>query len=230
MGAATVKRWLPPIRPSSSSSPSSSWYPDNFVVDPDVVDDHIAGTDVGPLVKYDADRCNIPGDAALAAREGRKRHIEPDLPPTRLRVLCLLLSPNCRVFAKVPTSARFRSLHLLSSFKVAYPLLPSPGTSLKGCRFPPLRRASLHGPTEPTDPPETPSRRPVHRLLPPWSSLSRPVSSARPAVPFGPDAAVECPRHLAPRQGTIRLHDSPSPVSSLSTPDRARSTSAWDQA
>src|SRR5436309_4489930 len=89
MGAATVKRWLPPIRPSSSSSPSSSWYPDNFVVDPDVVDDHIAGTDVGPLVKYDADRCNIPGDAALAAREGSKRRIEPDLPPTRLRVLGL---------------------------------------------------------------------------------------------------------------------------------------------
>src|SRR2546426_9660232 len=82
MGAATVKRWLPPIRPSSSSSPSS-WFPDNFAVDPDVVDDHIAGTDVGPLVKDDADRCNIPGDAALAAREGRKRRIEPDLPPTR---------------------------------------------------------------------------------------------------------------------------------------------------
>src|SRR2546425_10617939 len=89
MGAATVKRWLPPIRPSSSSSHSSSWYPDNFVVDPDVVDDHIAGTDVGPLVKNDADRCNIPVDAALAAREGIKRRIEPDLPPTRLRVLGL---------------------------------------------------------------------------------------------------------------------------------------------
>src|SRR5438094_8709982 len=60
MGAVTVNRWLPPIRPSSSSSPSSSWYPDNFVVDPDVVDDHIAGTDVGPLVKDDADRCTFP--------------------------------------------------------------------------------------------------------------------------------------------------------------------------
>src|SRR5205809_6098546 len=89
MGAATVKRWLPPIRPSSSSSPSSSWYPDNFVVDPDVVDDHIAGTDVGPLVKDDADGCHIPGEGT-AAREIRKRRIEPDLPPTRLRVLGLL--------------------------------------------------------------------------------------------------------------------------------------------
>src|SRR5437867_140815 len=89
MGAVTVKRWLPQIRPSSSSSPSSSWYPDNFVVDPDVVDDHIAGTDVGPLVKNDADRCNIPGDGT-AAREISKRRIEPDLPPTRLRVLGLL--------------------------------------------------------------------------------------------------------------------------------------------
>src|SRR5881409_3758840 len=141
----------------------------------------------------------------------------------------LLLSPNCRVFAKVPTSSRFRSLHLLSSFKVAYPLLPSPGTSLKGCRCPPRRRASLHGQTEPTDPPELPSRRPVHRLLPRWSSLSRPVFSARPAAPFGPDAAGECPTRLAPRRGNTRLHDSPSPVSSLSAPDRARSTSAWDQ-
>src|SRR5438445_8427033 len=197
MGAVTVKRWLPPIRPSSSSSPSSSWYPDNFVVDPDVVDDHIAGTDVSPLVKYDADRCNIPGDAALAAREGRKRHIEPDLPPTRLRVLGLLLSPNCRVFAKVPTSARFRSLHLLSSFKVAYPLLPSPGTSLTEYRSHPRRRASLRGQTEPTGPPVPLSRRPAHRLLPRWSSLSRPVSSARQAAPVGSRAAAECASLIA---------------------------------
>src|SRR5437867_4131063 len=142
----------------------------------------------------------------------------------------LLLSPNRRVFAKVPTSARFRSLHLLSSFKVAYPLLPSPGTWLTGYRFPPRRQASLHGPTAPTDPPELPSRRPAHHLLPRWSSLSRPASSARPAAPFCPDAAGESPRRLAPRQGNIRLHDSPSPVSSLSTPDRARSTFAWVQA
>src|SRR5213594_3345699 len=107
MGAVTVKRWLPPIRPSSSSSPSSSWYPDNFVVDPDVVDDHIAGTDVGPLVKNDADRCNIPVDAALAAREGRKRRIEPDLPPTRLRVLGF-----CPVHAAEETSPHGPGYHV----------------------------------------------------------------------------------------------------------------------
>src|SRR2546427_1966568 len=142
----------------------------------------------------------------------------------------LLLSPNRRVFAKVPTSARFRSLHLLSSFKVAFPLLPSPGTCLTEYRSHPRRQASLLGQTEPTGPPVPLSRRPAHRLLPRWSSLSRPVSSARPAAPFGPDAAGECPTRLAPRRDNTRLHDSPSPVSSLSTPDRARSTSAWDQA
>src|SRR2546428_6424720 len=142
----------------------------------------------------------------------------------------LLLSPNRRASAKFPTSARFRSLHLLSSFKVAYPLLPSPGTCLTEYRSPPRRQASLLGQTEPTDPPEPPSRRPARRLLASWSSLSRPVSSARPAAPFCPDAAGECPTRLAPRRGNIRLHDSPSPLSSLSTPDRARSTSALARA
>src|SRR5436309_557738 len=127
----------------------------------------------------------------------------------------LLLSPNHRASAKVPTLARFRSLHLLSSFKVAYSLLPSPGTCLTGYRSPPRRRASLHGPIEPSGPPEPPSRRPARRLLTPWSILSRPVFSARPAAPFGPDAAGECPTRLAPRRGNTRLHDSPLPLSSL---------------
>src|SRR2546426_8306972 len=79
-------------------------------------------------------------------------------------------------------------------------LVVFPGTCLKGYRSHPRRRASLHDPREPTDPPEPPSQRPARRLLPPWSSLSCRVSSARPAAPCGPDVAGECPTRLAPRR------------------------------
>ena len=62
---------------------------DHLVVVPDVVQDYITWPQVGPIVKDNADARDGTGYTASAARELGKGGIKPNLPPARVRILCL---------------------------------------------------------------------------------------------------------------------------------------------